>query len=66
MANIVTIAAAILELLPVFRRMVAFYIEAKHKGWIKDGSELAAEISAIKPDSERIGLAKRLFVHRAD
>lgn len=52
---------AVGEIMRLLTALVNFYREAKLKGWIKDGYELAAKIEAAKTDDERAVLARQLF-----
>lgn len=52
------------ELILLGVRMVALYLEAKRKEWIKEGKFISEALKNAKTDEDRAALAKRLFDHR--
>jgi hypothetical protein len=56
---------AFFEAIPAILTLIRFYQDAKQKGWIEKGRDLATEIKGANSDEERMALAKRLFEHRA-
>lgn len=61
MSGIIAIATAITQLIPVFTKLVSLYVEARRKGWVSDGRDLATKINEAKTDEERKHLARLLF-----
>lgn len=64
MTNLLVIAKAVLEVVPVITALVKLYKDAKVKGWIKDGRELEQKIRTATTDDERYELARDLFERR--
>ena len=60
---ITSLLTALPEIIGVVKSIVALFREAKRKGWIESGRNLAAEINGAKTDEERKALAQRLFNH---
>lgn len=63
--SILTAVTAFFEAVPAILALIRLYQDAKQKGWIKEGRELAQEVKGATTDEERMALAKRLFEHRA-
>lgn len=65
MSAILGALTAINELISLGFKVYDLYREAKLKGWVQDGRELANKIQGAKTDEERQKLAEDLFNHRA-
>jgi len=58
-----TLFTALPEIIGGVKALVGLFREAKRKGWIEAGRNLAAEINGAQTDEERKKLAQRLFNH---
>jgi len=65
MTTLSLVLTAITQLTPIFVKLVRLYTEAKRRGWVEDGRELAIKIEGAVTDEERMRLARDLFGSRA-
>lgn len=64
--SIAAIATAVTSMISLGYYVAKLHREAKLKGWVEDGRDLAKAIAEAKTDEERRKLARILFNHRAE
>jgi len=63
LSGIISAIIALKELATLVKDLFGLYRKARKEKWLKDGRELVKNINAIKTDTDRRKLAKRLVRH---